>query len=477
MLPCNGNIQYRRQQDSCWSWFVCLSATLSVVIVAGLNMSFGVVMPVLLDQFKSTKQSTAWVGSLAQSLTFFAAPLTGLLVSRFDFRRTAMAGVIMCTVSVVVMSFTENIIQMFFAYSLPYGLGSCFVFISGVFVINKYFNKRHALALGIYNTGVNIGVLTLAPLCQVIIEKYGWRSMYRIMTAIVGLAFFLTLTFNPNAMSDEQKKEQVILEPNGTIISGFEEQRSVTDTDVALNKEMKFEEVELESMVEQEASDVEKPLTSCEMITTTLRTPAYMIATVTLFLEIFTSSVIFVHLVEYGSEVGISSQQGANLFIYIGICSLLFSIISGGILDIPSVNPFHINQVAAVTMGTSILLLPLATKYTHFAVFSAFFGAGLGAFFTTVVLLLMFTVKERLIIVAYPMGEMLISIGNAAGPPTIGFIADVYGSYRPAYYTAGSIMLLAAFIPFLQYCFKPWRHAKDDKLIKDGNICDQRIEA
>ncbi|XP_048589674.1 monocarboxylate transporter 3-like isoform X2 [Nematostella vectensis] len=388
-----------------------------------------------------------------------------------------MAGVIMCTVSVVVMSFTENIIQMFFAYSLPYGLGSCFVFISGVFVINKYFNKRHALALGIYNTGVNIGVLTLAPLCQVIIEKYGWRSMYRIMTAIVGLAFFLTLTFNPNAMSDEQKKEQVILEPNGTIISGFEEQRSVTDTDVALNKEMKFEEVELESMVEQEASDVEKPLTSCEMITTTLRTPAYMIATVTLFLEIFTSSVIFVHLVEYGSEVGISSQQGANLFIYIGICSLLFSIISGGILDIPSVNPFHINQVAAVTMGTSILLLPLATKYTHFAVFSAFFGAGLGAFFTTVVLLLMFTVKERLIIVAYPMGEMLISIGNAAGPPTIGFIADVYGSYRPAYYTAGSIMLLAAFIPFLQYCFKPWRHAKDDKLIKDGNICDQRIEA
>ncbi|KAK3701714.1 hypothetical protein QZH41_018870, partial [Actinostola sp. cb2023] len=40
---------------------------------------------------------------------------------------------------------------------------------------------------------------------------------------------------------------------------------------------------------------------------------------------------------------------------------------------------------------------------------------------------------------------------------TTGFIADVQGSYKPAFSTAGWIMLLAFLIPFLQYCFKPWR--------------------
>ena len=39
-----------------------------------------------------------------------------------------------------------------------------------------------------------------------------------------------------------------------------------------------------------------------------------------------------------------------------------------------------------------------------------------------------------------------------------GFIADTTGSYKPAFYTAGAmILLLSFFLPFLQYYFKPWR--------------------
>ncbi|KAK3718100.1 hypothetical protein QZH41_017204, partial [Actinostola sp. cb2023] len=38
------------------------------------------------------------------------------------------------------------------------------------------------------------------------------------------------------------------------------------------------------------------------------------------------------------------------------------------------------------------------------------------------------------------------------------FIIDVTGSYRKGFTTSGWFMALSFLIPFLQYCFKPWRN-------------------
>lgn len=51
-----------------------------------------------------------------------------------------------------------------------------------------------------------------------------------------------------------------------------------------------------------------------------------------------------------------------------------------------------------------------------------------------------------------------------------GFIADIKGSYKPAFFTAGGIMLFAFVIPFLQYCFKPWRKLPIDHVSVDVTI-------
>ena len=47
-----------RQQDSCYSWVVCVSATLSTAVTLGFLTSFGVFYPVLLDYFKESKDKT-----------------------------------------------------------------------------------------------------------------------------------------------------------------------------------------------------------------------------------------------------------------------------------------------------------------------------------------------------------------------------------------------------------------------------------
>ena len=60
--PPSKNIRSRqarmRQQDSHWSWIVCLSALVSNVITLGGPYGFGVFLPSLLEHFKGGKALT-----------------------------------------------------------------------------------------------------------------------------------------------------------------------------------------------------------------------------------------------------------------------------------------------------------------------------------------------------------------------------------------------------------------------------------
>jgi OFA family oxalate/formate antiporter-like MFS transporter len=45
----------------------------------------------------------------------------------------------------------------------------------------RRYPHRLGLALGIVSSGVGIGMLTVVPLCQLLIEAYGWRTAFRVL--------------------------------------------------------------------------------------------------------------------------------------------------------------------------------------------------------------------------------------------------------------------------------------------------------
>ncbi|KAK3718099.1 hypothetical protein QZH41_017203, partial [Actinostola sp. cb2023] len=131
----------------------------------------------------------------------------------------------------------------------------------------------------------------------------------------------------------------------------------------------------------------------------------------------FWQYMVTVHLVKYCLEVGITAQQGSNLFIFIGVCSLIATVVAGRVMDIQAVNPFHVNQIGSLMMALCMILIQMATKYYHFIIFSFFFGLGIGIFRTTVAVLFLNTVEPALVPYAWPFAEIFTSTGNAMGAP------------------------------------------------------------
>ena len=144
----------------------------------------------------------AWVGSLAIALVFFAGHLSGALVRRFDCRFATLLGGFLCTVSLLISSFVTSILHLYLTYSLLFGLGSSFMFSSSLVIVSKYFEKRRSLATGIMTLGQGCGVLILGPVLQKSIDNLGWRTTFRIMSAVMPALCLFGLTYSPNVESD-----------------------------------------------------------------------------------------------------------------------------------------------------------------------------------------------------------------------------------------------------------------------------------
>lgn len=55
------------QQDSCWSWLVCIAGVVSNVAICGFTYSFGILFPALLDEFQQGKAKTGMFFSRLQT--------------------------------------------------------------------------------------------------------------------------------------------------------------------------------------------------------------------------------------------------------------------------------------------------------------------------------------------------------------------------------------------------------------------------
>lgn len=91
---------------------------------------------------------------------------------------------------------------LYLTYSIPFGIGTSFIFNAGLVIVSNYFSRRRSLALGFVSAGQGMGVLVQGPLLQTLIDNYGWRTTYWIMAGVIFGICLLGVTYNPNVKSD-----------------------------------------------------------------------------------------------------------------------------------------------------------------------------------------------------------------------------------------------------------------------------------
>ena len=110
-------------------------------------------------------------------------------------------GGILCIAGLLATSFAKSPAVMHFTYGLICGMAACFIYNSYYLVVGTYFKQTLSLAVGITTSGSGAAFLYTGPLLQALLDAFGWRNTFRVMTATFALVCILSLNFNPNVVS------------------------------------------------------------------------------------------------------------------------------------------------------------------------------------------------------------------------------------------------------------------------------------
>ena len=149
---------------------------------------------------------SAWVGSLAVASAGLFGPVAGRLTDRFGARAVVISGAVLSAIGLLLTSLVPSLYLMLLTYGGIFGCGSSLVYIAIYEIVPRYFVKRRSLATGLVTMSTGAGLLVMSPVCQALIDAFGWRGAFRGMTCIVFIIFFIGWTLDPNVASNQAEE-------------------------------------------------------------------------------------------------------------------------------------------------------------------------------------------------------------------------------------------------------------------------------
>ena len=163
----------------------------------------------------------AWIGSLSFGLVLFTGPLTTALCVRIGCRAVTVLGALMIGLGLFLSSYVTASYQLFFTYSVLFGVGSSCCYFTSVLILSEYFSKKLVFANGIALAGSGVGTLVLALFTNYLMETFQWRDTLRILSAtavvilLVGWIYrAVPAPFVPNESTEPQKMFNMALFKN-----------------------------------------------------------------------------------------------------------------------------------------------------------------------------------------------------------------------------------------------------------------------
>ncbi|MCC7081423.1 MAG: MFS transporter [Burkholderiales bacterium] len=157
---------------------VLLAATLALAY--GIWYSYSVFMVALLREFGWSRSVLAGAFSIFTLTHGLANPLVGWLCGRIEPPRLICIGGTFLGVALWAVSYITSPWQLYLSFGVGTALGvAASGWVPALVQAQRRFPDRLGLALGIVSSGVGVGMLITVPLCQVLIDAYGWRIAFR----------------------------------------------------------------------------------------------------------------------------------------------------------------------------------------------------------------------------------------------------------------------------------------------------------
>ncbi|KAI0045840.1 MFS general substrate transporter [Auriscalpium vulgare] len=178
------------------AWCTVLGAWLIVCCSVGMTSAFGVYQDFYSQTWLSTMSasSISWIGGVQIFLELILGPLGGKLFDAGYIRTANIAGCLLFTFSMLMLSFIkpEQYYQVFLTQGVGMGAGIGILYVPASAVVSHHFRSRRALAMGLVDSGAAIGGIFLSIMLNNLLHGptgFVWGT--RITAAVILACFAL----------------------------------------------------------------------------------------------------------------------------------------------------------------------------------------------------------------------------------------------------------------------------------------------
>jgi len=402
-----------------YGWIIAAGGFLLSFFGIGARYSFGVFLKSIQAEFDITRAAASGIFSVYMLLCVLIALLGGWALDKYGPRKIGLIMGTFTGLSLLLTSRVSESWQLLVTYSLMLSLGTGAMYGVVNTTASRWFIKKRGFVVGITSSGGGVGAIILAPFATYLISSYNWRTAY----IVVGLISWMMMVFASLWLKKDPR--DMDLYPDGAQAASTNSVGNVTaapkqNTDFTIAQAFKMNQF-------------------------------WLIGCAWVFLSL-SLHMIFIHVVPYAVDAGISSMDAAYILSLLGIANIVGRLVIGRLSD----------TVGRKALGVTCGLLHFATflwlmqsrqlwMLYSFAVVFGFLWGGSGTIITSLVGDTFGTRNLGAIMGFITAGW---AFGAAVGPAAGGLIFDVSGSYYSAFGAGAAALLISA---CLLACLKPIR--------------------
>jgi MFS family permease len=355
-----------------------------------------VVLVALLAEFGWSRSVLAGAFSVFTLLHGGVNPLIGALCARAGPLRVTAAG----GAAIAAALFADSFIASPLGLYLGFGVLTAFAvalagWVPALVHVQRHFQDRLGLSIGIISAGVGVGMTLVVPLTQWLIDEMGWRNAYRVL----GMACFLWITPASVWLMRSEVRGRTPKKQNP------ENSRSVPRRGTA-------------DMTLREA----------------MATQAFWLLIAAYFFGNVSSQTLHVHQVAYLVDHGLAAIVAASVVGVVGFSSIVGKTGGGWLSDRIDRELVYMAGIA-ILVSAAFALLSIGRPVQPWAPYAYAVLLGLGYSVTAAITPAM--VAERFSGVHFGsivgVGLMANAAGSAVGPWFAGRLYDASGSYAIAF--------------------------------------------
>ncbi|CAF2525493.1 unnamed protein product [Rotaria sp. Silwood2] len=174
------------EYQSNWSWVILVASFLTYSIGEALTSVFPILFVALQDEFPEQGSSrVALVQSMMNAVPCLAGPIASITTTRFGYRKTAMIGGLIGSLSLLATSFARRLELLYITMGVCYAFGNSLVLVATVVAVTEHFEAKPSFASGVTISGGAFGQCVFAIVLQKLIDKYEWNGAMMLFSGIV----------------------------------------------------------------------------------------------------------------------------------------------------------------------------------------------------------------------------------------------------------------------------------------------------